>query len=59
MKTLLLTLGLVVALAAVAPLKERPTSVAPLEERPASVAPLKERPASDTVTITLVRWPFT
>ena len=49
MKTLFLALGLVVALAPEATLKGRPTSE----------ATLKGRPTSDTVTVTLVRWPFT
>ena len=53
MKAQFLALGLLVALAPVAPLKGRPTSEATLKGRPTSTQ------EGRTVTVTLVRWPFT
>ena len=52
MKTLFLALGFVVALAPAATLKGEATTLT-------DVTTLTGRPTADTVTVTLVRWPFT
>jgi|MudIll2142460700_1097286.scaffolds.fasta_scaffold59107_2 hypothetical protein len=66
MNVLFLALSLVVTPAPEATLKGRPTTA--LEGRPTTEATLKGRPTTtldgrptgaDTVTVTLVRWPFT